>query len=279
MEIERVIAEYETNLEKVLRLACENLSDEELAKNLSELLKITTSNLTAKWRSGRKVVRTVFALKTLPNYPDAYLKTSLFIDATVNILDDILDELMEKEERALNIIELIKVLTLLFAEDLPQRIMTSLSSYFSKILCIASSEMHYGERIKSSSDPDEILHNSIMCYNYRVLDIDIFFEIPMIVLYGRADPDLLTMARIFRAVNLIVKDYHDITVTKKKIERIWTGMLETCWTITVPKLLTLWTGRKTIGGKLWRGLSSYLRKMWHLIFMKANDPEKLDFTL
>ncbi len=214
MDVNNIAAEYEKCVSDVLEVARENLKDEELKLVLDNLTKMTTSLLTDKWRSGRKVVRTIFAVKAFPNYPNECLKISLYIDAMVNLLDDIFDELMSKYERSLHIVEFIKVMSLFFSELFREarsaEIAGAMSKYLSKILCVAASEIHYGSRIREMSELDDIVEYSIKCYDYRAMDVDVFFEIPMIKLYGNVNPDLLSLARNFRAVNLILKDYRDI---------------------------------------------------------------------
>lgn len=214
MDVNNIATEYEKCVSNVLEIARENLKDEELKLVLDNLTKMTTSLLTDKWRSGRKVVRTIFAVKAFPNYPNEYLKISLCIDAMVNLLDDVLDELMTKYERSLHIVEFIKVMSLFFSELSREarsaEIASVMSEYLSKILCVAASEIHYGSRIRETSELDGIIRYSIKCYDYRAMDVDVFFEIPMIKLYGEVKPDLLSLARNFRAVNLILKDYRDI---------------------------------------------------------------------
>ncbi len=84
------------------------------------------------------------------------------------------------------------------------------SEYFSKILCVAVSEMHYSKKMQNAEKTDELIQHAISCYNYRAYDVDIFFEIPMLVLYGKIDGRIIDLARIFRAVNLIVKDWNDL---------------------------------------------------------------------
>jgi len=206
-----LLDEYELKLAKVFELTQKYLNNKELRDNLRKLLELTSKILTDKWKTGRKVVRTKFALEAFPDYPGEFMPLSLYTDAIVNLFDDILDELMEKDERALHVVEIAKVLTALFMDETFDRdIMNLYSEYFSKILCVAVSEMHYSKKMKNAEKVEELLHYAISCYNYRAYDVDIFFEIPMLALYGKIDGRIMDLARIFRAVNLIVKDWNDL---------------------------------------------------------------------
>lgn len=209
-----IAVEYEKCAREALEAAFRHIEDEELTSVLENIVKTTTSLLTDKWRGKRKVLRTIFAVKTFQNYPNDCLKTSVYLDAIINLFDDILDELMNKDERTLHIVEIIKVMSLIFSElskaSKSAEIADVVSEYFSKILCVAASEIHYGRKINETSKLEEIIIYAIKCYDYRSMDVDAFFEIPMIELYGTVNQDLLSLARDFRAVNLILKDYHDI---------------------------------------------------------------------
>ncbi len=209
--MDTILKEYRKKLEDVLNLAFRYLHEEELQNDLKYLLKLTERNLTDKWITRKKVVRTKFALEAFPNYPMELLSISLYADAIVNLLDDILDELMEKDERALHVVEIAKVLTALFMDEMLDRnIMKLYSEYFSKILCVAVSEMHYSKKMQNAEKKDELIQHAISCYNYRAYDVDIFFELPMYALYGEIDRNIVELGRTFRSANLIVKDYFDI---------------------------------------------------------------------
>ena len=74
-------------------------------QQFQDLLYQSSKNLTEHWQTGRKVVRTQIARMLIPNYPDSVLKLSLTIDAIINLLDDLLDEILAKEQKAAYILE------------------------------------------------------------------------------------------------------------------------------------------------------------------------------
>ena len=115
-------------------------------EQFSSTLNKTSQNLIDKWNTGRKTLRTEIAFKIIPNYPTTVLKISLAIDAMINMLDDILDELMEKEERALHIIELIRVFAIFNQQNISTEVQHKISEYFNKILCIAIPEIIYNKK-------------------------------------------------------------------------------------------------------------------------------------
>jgi hypothetical protein len=84
------------------------LSDSIPIIQLKEILGKSSQNLTDKWTSGRKSLRTEIAIKVIPNYPSKALQTALTIDSIVNLIDDNLDDLMSKQERTLYTIELVR---------------------------------------------------------------------------------------------------------------------------------------------------------------------------
>ncbi|RLF44826.1 MAG: hypothetical protein DRN17_03765 [Thermoplasmata archaeon] len=181
-------------------------------EQFSNIFNKTSHNLVDKWNRGQKSLRTEIAFKIIPNYPTTVLKTSLTLDAMINLLDDILDELMEKEERGIYIIELIRVLAIFNQQNISTEVQNKVSEYFNKILCIAITEIIYKEKIKKSKDFNQRLHNSIQCYNYKSMDMDIFIELPLIEVFGNAkDMDtMVALGRVHRAVCIIKKDFKDL---------------------------------------------------------------------
>lgn len=181
-------------------------------EQFSSILNKTSQNLIDKWNMGRKSLRTEIAFKIIPNYPTTVLKTSLTIDATINLLDDILDELMEKEERGLYIIELIRVLSIFNQQNISTEVQNKVSEYFNKILCIAIPEIIFKEKIKKAKDFNQRLHNSIQCYDCKSMDMDIFIELPLIEIFGNVKDidNVVALGRVHRAVCLVKKDLKDL---------------------------------------------------------------------
>lgn len=178
----------------------------------ADLLSQSSKNLTGKWQTGRKVVRTQIARMLIPSYPSCVTKLSLTIDAIINLLDELLDEILLVEQKAVYILEMVRVLSLLNHLEAPPRFQRRIASYFNKCICIVIPEVLYKDKIRAASSFDERLEYSIHCYDAKSLDMDVFMELPLVELYGedeRVDA-LVSSARIHRAVALINKDYRDL---------------------------------------------------------------------
>ncbi len=208
---------YSSTTEDNLRAIGEILEDVRISDSIpidqfKNMLERSSQNLMDKWSSGRKSLRTEIAFKILPEYPSAVLKTSLIIDAIIDSLDDNLDELMTKEERMLNIVELVRTTAIFNQLPVSDAARKKALEYFNKLLCIGISEILYKEKIKMLVDFKQQLHNSIKCYDCKSLVMDIFFELPLIELYGddKNIKNIVSLARVHRAVCLIKKDFQDL---------------------------------------------------------------------
>jgi hypothetical protein len=178
---------------------------------LEQMIRRAAGNLTEKWRRGRKTLRTEVAYKALRGYPDSTLNASLTLDAMINLLDDIYDEALGKEEMALYMVELIRTIANMnhLVEDGER---TSMERYFNKILVIAFSEMHYRTRIKESLSYEEKLSSVIKCYEVKSTDMDVFIELPLRA-NGLEDETMsmyTRLGRVHRAVSIIIKDLDDL---------------------------------------------------------------------
>ncbi|TRO49550.1 hypothetical protein E2P65_00935 [Candidatus Bathyarchaeota archaeon] len=208
----------ETLIERYLSLIELNLSgvDDTVHMNdgqspLEEMIRRAAGNLTEKWRRGRKTLRTEVALRALKGYPDSTLNASLTLDAMINLLDDIYDEALGKEEMALYIVELIRAIANMnqLVEDEGR---ATMEQYFNKILVIAFSEMHFRTRIKESTSYEEKLSNVIKCYEVKSTDMDVFIELPLKAkgLDDETTSKITQLGRVHRAVSIIVKDLDDL---------------------------------------------------------------------
>lgn len=216
-EISELRQLYLSTIDNNLRIIGEivgevQISDSIPVEQFKNMLDRSSQSLVDKWKSGRKSLRTEIAVKVLPKYPSAVLKTSLMIDAIINLLDDNLDELMTKEERVLNIVELVRATAIFNQQPASNEIKQRISGYFNKVLCIGISEILYGGKIKASGDFSQQLQYLIQCYDCKSLVTDIFFELPLLELYGndKRIKDIVSLARIHRAVHQIKKDYRDL---------------------------------------------------------------------
>lgn len=182
------------------------------SRQFEEALNKSCCNLTDKWISGRKSLRTEIAHNIIPEYPAEILKISLVIDSIINLLDDSLDELMEKPERALYVIELVRALALFNKLNISSEAKERIFEYFNKILVIAISEILYEEKIKMSDSFEKQVDYSIKCYDCKCLVMDIFVELPLIELHGCKNhvKEITRLARIHRALYQIKKDFRDL---------------------------------------------------------------------
>lgn len=173
---------------------------------------LAANDLAGRWNEGTKTLRTTMAYGMIPGYPESVLLTSITVDSFVNLIDDVFDEVTTKQERAPFVIEMIRVLSVLNGQGISKETHLGISRYFNKLLCIGVPEMAFTARIKSSRKFGERLGFSIQCYDCKRLDIDFFFELPLLEMgFGEKDTgEMLRLARIFRAVHLIKKDFKDI---------------------------------------------------------------------
>lgn len=207
------ISTVDKNLQSMKKIIEDiHVSDSIPACKLNEMLNASSCNLTDKWKSSRKSLRTEIALKTIPEYPPNALQVSLIIDSMINLLDDSLDELMTKQQRALYVIELVRTLAVFNQYEISKESRKKISEYFNKILVIAITEILYEEKIKASDEFRERLDFSIQCYDCKCLVTDIFFELPLIELYGNdeAVKGIISLARIHRALFQVIKDSRDL---------------------------------------------------------------------
>lgn len=204
------IKELKHILEEIIKI-----NDPQIHVQLEILLNKTCENLLAKWMSGRKYVRTHFVKQAIPNYPIEVLKLSVSLDAIINLLDEILDEELTKEDKALHLIELIRIFAIYSYQNYSEPIRNAIWNYVNKIISIAVLEAIYTKLIQNETSIDKLVEYSLQIYNCRSLDIDIYIEIPLLVLQSNAQDKILHIGRLFRAVNLIKKDIGDVEHDKK----------------------------------------------------------------
>ncbi len=214
-------------IEKVYRDTV-NANLKELAKIIKEDIKIINpavnstmekfvwagyQNLVAKWFSGRKYLRTAFIKRVLPDYPMIIIPLSVSIDATVNLLDDLLDESLSKDEKGLYLIELIRALATFNNQKINAKTRAKIRNYLNKIISIATIEKIHQELMDNETDTRKIVEIGIETFDCRALDGDIYLELAVDTKYSFNKRDvelLLKKNRTFRALNLIKKDLGDI---------------------------------------------------------------------
>ena len=195
------------------------IGDSEIYAQFKKILNLSCENIIERWSLGKKYVRTLFAREAFPNYPDDILRLSLSIDVIVNLLDDVLDEEINKQDKILYIVELVRALALYNYQRFEKDIQNSVGNYFNKIISIAVAENFYRNLIEKEENPEKILDYSIKVYDCRSLDIDIFVEMPLLKLYAGLEKGainkIIQIGRTFRALNLIKKDIVDIEHDRK----------------------------------------------------------------
>lgn len=208
---ETLIERYLSMVELNLSCVDDTVHEEDGQTPLEQMIRRAAGNLTEKWRRGRKTLRTEVAYRALSGYPDSTLNTSLTLDAVINLLDDIYDEALGKEEMAFYIVELIRAIANMehLVED---EVRAAVERYFNKILVIAFSEMHYRTGIKEPVSYEEKLSSVIGCYEAKSTDMDVFIELPLRAkgLDIETTSRYMQLGRVHRAVSIIVKDLEDL---------------------------------------------------------------------
>ncbi len=178
-------------------------------------LSLSSNNILEKWKSGRKYLRTHFVKKAFSNfYPEEHLEISLFIDAMVNLMDDLFDEELTEQEKGLYIMELVRVFSL-FNYSLPnKKIQLATGKYLNELIVLAVAENIYEKMIKEEKNLDNVINHSISLLLCRAMDINIFNEIALIDYDGDIDA-LKKIGQIFRAINIFEKDIKDIEHDKE----------------------------------------------------------------
>lgn len=193
------------------------LDDPYLMELFKKILNISKNELTEKWKSGKKCIRTLSAVKAFPEYSMDSLKLLISIDAIVNILDDLLDENLEEHVQNVYILEIIRILAYYHYQNTNDVLRYHIGNYFNKGIIIALLEKHFYDLIKNENRDKKLLEIAINVYNIRSLDIDIFIEIPLLASNTIQCKDVvLKVARIFRALELIKKDFLDVEYDLEK---------------------------------------------------------------
>ncbi|MBD3205348.1 hypothetical protein GF319_03260 [Candidatus Bathyarchaeota archaeon] len=175
------------------------------------VLTLSSQNITQKWLSGKKYLRTKYARNAILEYPDEVLKLSILLDSNINLMDDILDEALTQDETALYLVELLRVLALRESYVMDDELRMRISNYFNKLIFVAVSEKLLLEKIGDYDGEDF----NRMAYNYfkgRSIDMDLFLEIPLLHMgYDKSEiNEILVVGRLLRIVNLIKKDIADL---------------------------------------------------------------------
>jgi hypothetical protein len=204
------IKENKKELHKILTQM--NLEKAHISSDFDTMLNGSAQNLVSKWKNHEKILRTELSYNVIPNYPNNILQTSLLLDAMINILDDLYDEVLTKEDMTLYVLEVLRVLALFNRQKLSQIERKKIADYFTKILYIALLESTYITKIQMASNSAEKLNYAIECYDGKAMDLDIFLELPLFEL--GVNPTIIesvvSFGNISRAVSIILKDINDL---------------------------------------------------------------------
>lgn len=182
-----------------------------------DILNCSSSQITSKWLSGRKYCRTHFVQKMFGKlYPIKHTQSSLCIDAMVNILDDLLDEPLNKKSKAEYVIEFLRIFSIYNSEYTSKKNQKSIEKYFNKLITLAIAENFYQKQIIQEQNINKIVSKSIDLLICRGMDMDIFIEIALSEFKNKkAMQNIKKISRIFRAINILKKDIKDIQHDQK----------------------------------------------------------------
>ena len=187
------------------------LNDPYLMELFNKVLQSSKNGLVKKWKSGKKYLRTLSVMKALPEYPMNSLNLSVSIDAMINIFDDLFDENLEKHTKNFYLVEIFRMLANYHYQEFDENLRFHVGNYFNKLIMIALLEKHFYDLIKNGKKDDHLLKNAAHVYDIRSLDIDIFVEIPLLASNTiEFEDDIIKVARIYRALELIKKDFLDV---------------------------------------------------------------------
>ena len=97
-----------TSIQKILQNGTGNTKI--VNDRLKKIVEVSSADLICKWQKNKKILRTKYIHQLIPNYPIEILELSITIDAIVNLLDDIYDEILTKEKKAILVIELLRLI-------------------------------------------------------------------------------------------------------------------------------------------------------------------------
>ena len=185
-QLKKFIKIYEDGVQKNLKdinliLKNTKINNPIITNSYDKILSTSAKNLTSKWISGRKYSRTLFIKEAFSDfYPEKYIEVSLYIDAMINILDDLLDEKMNEQEKTCYILEFLRVFSLYSQEQLEKKININIDYYFNELISLAIAEGHYKNFIKKEQNINKIIEYSTKSHNIRSSDINIFTQIALI---------------------------------------------------------------------------------------------------
>jgi len=175
------------------------------------------------WKEGRKSLRTlpvIQAYEAVLNDPvaDTVKRTLTGLDATINVLDDIIDtRTLEKPEK-IELTANVAFAGMLAFTNIPahyqDRAVDTITQYLTELFQIPLVENRTVTTIQNTTSVDEIVQAASRCYAYRARDIDAFATLPGILheVDDERRTQLVDDLRVYRAHELIYKDIADVPI-------------------------------------------------------------------
>jgi len=214
--IEKNIKIYETSIDKNIKTIEKTLKKFGVKDVPIEMYKgvlsDTSSMVINKWETGRKYTRTAFTQRAFDKkYPTKNLEISLAADAMVNLLDDLLDEKLSDKEKELYVVEFLRVFAIYSKNNIPS-LNNWMGDYMNKLITLAIAEQVYQNQILKEKELKELAQKSKELLTCRGVDIEIFVQIALSThkASNNVFDKMLNIARIFRGMNILKKDIHDI---------------------------------------------------------------------
>ena len=147
-----IIKKYEksvsTNLSDIKKILGVRTQKFNNISDYRNLLITSSKSMVIKWKSNKKYLRTEFVLRAFVElYPVKLIEQSIMVDAMINILDDLLDSNLDKQDKMLYILEYLRVFSI-YNFSLPSlRVQKVMGNYFDKLITLAVAEFNYQEEI------------------------------------------------------------------------------------------------------------------------------------
>jgi hypothetical protein len=173
------------------------------------------------WESSRKSLRTlpvanVYTQELGRPVEDAVLRTLTGLDASVNVLDDVIDSQSLTTETRIRLTVNAAFSSVLIAEHLPadhqQDAGDLLRDYFTALFQIPLVERRLFDRMERVDSDAARTAAAVDIYSYRARDIDAFARLPALDsgIDETIERRLVQDLRTYRARRLLFKDIHDV---------------------------------------------------------------------
>lgn len=207
------------SLEDIKNILNESNSEAKLfLPQYKDVLTKTANNIANKWKIGEKYLRTSFALEAFGKYyPVRHLGLSITIDAMINILDDLFDKDLSRNDKAEYILEFLRTFSLYSFDKYNFEFQSGVGHYFNKLITLALGEQWLLAESKKKNRLADIIKISSDLLYLRSHDMDIFIEIALANYKQKENISAIhETGRIFRALNILKKDIIDAERDKEE---------------------------------------------------------------